>query len=72
MGRHTHAPGSGRHRLGAPGLFPCREIDALRTRLGALRPSMLALFRDQSRHTVATVARSGGRPKLAFVLVASM
>ena len=72
MGKHMHAPGAGRHRLGVPGLVPCREIDPLRARLGALRPSLLALFRDQSRHTVATVSRTGARPKLAFVLVASM
>jgi hypothetical protein len=72
MGRHKHEPGAGRHRLGVPGLLHCREFEPLASRLAALRPSLLALFRDQSRHTVATVSRTGARPKLAFVLIASM
>lgn len=72
MGRHLHESGVGRHRLGVPGLLHCREFEPLAARLGALRPSLLALFRDQSRHTVATVSRTGARPKLAFVLVAAM
>jgi hypothetical protein len=72
MGRHVHRPLGGRHRLGMPGLVHCRDIEPLRGRLAALRPSLVALFRDQSRHTMATLTRSGVRPRPAFVLIASM
>ncbi len=72
MGRHVHRPGGGRHRLGTPGSVHCRDIEPIRRRLAELRPSLLALFRDQSRHTMATLIRRGARPRPAFVLIASM
>lgn len=72
MGRHLHRPAGGRHRFGMPGLVHCRDIEPIRARLAELRPSLLALFRDQSRHTMATLIRRGARPRPAFVLIASM
>jgi len=72
MGRHLHRSASGRHRYGTPGLVHSQDIEPVRRRLADLRPSLLAVFRDQSRHTVATLSRRGARPRLAFVLVASM
>jgi hypothetical protein len=72
MGRHMHRPAAGRHRYGMPGTVHCRDIEPIGEWLAALRPSLLALFRDQSRHTIATLTRRGARPRPAFVLVASM
>ncbi len=72
MGRHLHRPVAGRHRYGTPGLVHCRDLDPIRGRLDTLRPSLFALFRDQSRHTMATLVRRGARPRPAFVLIASM
>jgi hypothetical protein len=72
MGRHVPRSASGRHRYGCPGLLYCGELEEVRRRLAALRPSLLALFRDQSRHTMATLSRTGVRPRPAFVLIASM
>jgi hypothetical protein len=72
MGRHVPRSASGRHRYGCPGLLHCGEIEPVRGQLSSLRPSLLALFRDQSRHTMATLSRSGVRPRPAFVLIASM
>ncbi|HSV66839.1 MAG TPA: hypothetical protein VLJ59_13135 [Mycobacteriales bacterium] len=72
MGKHVHRPHHGRHCYGRPGLVHCSEIELVQGRLAALRPTLMALFRDQSRHTVATLTRSGDRPRLALVLIASM
>jgi hypothetical protein len=72
MGRHLHRYAGGRHRYGTAGMVHCRDIEPIGRRLAELRPSLLALFRDQSRHTTATLARRGVRPRPAFVLIASM
>jgi hypothetical protein len=72
MGRHYRQPAGGRHRLGLPGLVHCRLNEQVRNYLEAARPGFFSLFRDPSRHTVASLTRSGQRPRLAFVLIASM
>lgn len=72
MGRHVPGPTIGRHRYGSPGLVYCAELEPIRGRLSLHRPSLLSLFRDQSRHTMATLVRTGVRPRPAFVLIASM
>ncbi|MBI3688950.1 MAG: hypothetical protein HY241_16720 [Actinobacteria bacterium] len=72
MAKHTHRPGSGRHRLGGPGLVHCRAHGSVGDRMAGRRPSLRGLFRDRSRHTVSALTRHGGRPRLAFVLIASM
>jgi hypothetical protein len=72
MGRHRHRDAGGRHRYGLAGLVHCRDIEPVGRWLAELRPSLLALFRDQSRHTTVTLARRGARPRPAFVLIASM
>lgn len=72
MARHAHQPGRGRHRLGTPELVHCRKLTALREQPERRRLDLRGVFRDGSRHTVGTVRRRGARPRLAFVLIASM
>jgi hypothetical protein len=50
----------------------CRDLAAVRLRLEETRAPWYGTFRMHGRHTPIALTRSGVRPRLAFVLIASL